>query len=202
MGARRPTARVKANRLNARLSTGPRTPQGKSASSQNAYVDGLSVLNADTPAVRTLGLELLKDMVTPNTEPGEIGALTILANSQAQVIIIQGALNRAYEGLQNHEKLNRTSTDLDASLIVFHKQAELIFALGVRPNISRRQFLDLEESVKFIRRLARSKNSCSASVPRLQRYLKSALTQRRRAAEAADAVKVSKSKTPTNNSSP
>lgn len=202
MGARRPTARVKANRVNARLSTGPRTPQGKSASSRNAYVDGLSVLNAETPAVRALGLELLKDMVTPNTEAGEIGALTNLANSQAQVNIIQGALNRAYEALQNHEKLNRTSTDLDASLIVLHKQAELIFALGMRPKISRRQLLDLEESVKFIRRLARSKNSRAASVPRLQRYKKSALAQRRRAAEAADSAKVGSSKTPTGNGSP
>jgi hypothetical protein len=42
MGRKRPSARVRANRLNAKKSTGPKTPGGKKRSSYNSFLHGLS----------------------------------------------------------------------------------------------------------------------------------------------------------------
>ena len=190
MGARRPTARVRANRLNAKKSTGPKTPEGKRISSRNSFVDGLSIFNADTTAVKALSQSLLEDLVTPHMNESEIDALTNLASKQAQVIIIQSALNEAYELLHHHEKTKRTSTKLDADLIALHKQRTLLIALGEKPSISQRQMLDLEDTIKFVRRLARSKKSRATSVSRIQRYWARAIAHRRHAAEVVDDVQL------------
>ena len=46
MGRRRPPPRIKANRLNAKKSTGPRTSVGKKRSSQNAILHGFAAQNS------------------------------------------------------------------------------------------------------------------------------------------------------------
>ena len=188
MGARRPTARVRANRLNAKKSTGPKTPEGKRVSSRNSFVDGLSVLNADTPAVKALSQSLLEDLVTPHTSENQIDALANLASKHAQVIIIQSALNNAYERLNHDEETKRTSTELDADFIALNKQRALLIALGEKPSISRRQMLNLEDTIKFVRLLARSKKSRATSVSRLQHYRARAIARRRQAAVVVDDV--------------
>jgi len=187
VGARRPTARVKANRLNAKISSGPRTREGKSRSSRNAFVDGMSTLNSDTPAVRALSEALLADMISPENDPRQIDALTNFARAQAQVVILQSALNCAHERLRNQEKTCRTSTDLDAGLSAIYQQGALLISLGVKLTITREQLEDLEAYVKFVHRLARrSKTTRANSVSRLQVYQRRALAARRRAAKAPD----------------
>src|SRR6202011_1327388 len=88
-------ARLAANRANALRSTGPRTPEGKSASSRNALKHGAHATDAtllaapDSPAAR---LELLGDAIDALLALGERRALLDCLQEQYAMNLPSGQL--------------------------------------------------------------------------------------------------------------
>lgn len=121
-------AQIDANRANAQLSTGPVTPEGKAASSQNARKHGLTAArvilqsDADREAFFTLESEL-RDQLQP---AGRIEELYF-----AQILVSSWQIERCD---QLHVELAETGTDplLDATQSTIVKRIEAYYRRNER----------------------------------------------------------------------
>jgi hypothetical protein len=94
--------RIKANRANARASTGPRTGQGKACSALNARRHGLSLSVTASPVFAEQVRALAREFAGPSSDP-EIGQLA-LAVAAAQIDLTR--IRRA-----RHDLLLRSLSD-------------------------------------------------------------------------------------------
>ena len=90
------TAQVKANRLNARKSTGPRTAEGKAVASQNAIKHGLRAKQAVIPGEDPAEFELHREQMLMELAPA--GAVEMMLAER--VVHLSWRLRRA-ERVQN-----------------------------------------------------------------------------------------------------
>ena len=100
----RPSARVRANRLNAKRSTGPRTRSGKARVSQNAFKHGLSIPAAVLPAYAPEIEKYLAELVDVTASEGVKSVAEAFAQAQVDVDRVRMARHLLFADPKTKEK--------------------------------------------------------------------------------------------------
>ena len=108
----------KANRRNAKLSTGPRTPEGKARSSQNACQHGL----------------FARDTVLPDENPEEF--LDLIATLEQELNAIGGFERRLVRHIADAEWRIRRIVRLESGFLTHHLEQERLRAQKIQANLS------------------------------------------------------------------
>jgi hypothetical protein len=176
---------IKANRANARASTGPKTARGRSHAARNARRHALSLPVYSDPALSE-EVEALARKIVPIDADDEIQELAHRI-AEAQI-----DLNRARRA--RHQLLSEALTDPDyESEVMLRKKTALVIRYARRdpfapiPN-NVMEFLDSkpEGPYKFATILADNTRQLLA----LDRYERRAVSRRNRAIQSLDAVRV------------
>lgn len=91
------SARARANRLNAKRSTGPRTAAGKARVAENAFSHGLAVPITQTPGVEARIEEMARVIAGEGAEAGRLELARRVAEAQLDLVRIQEARRRLFE---------------------------------------------------------------------------------------------------------
>lgn len=188
----RETARVRANRANARRSTGPKSKDGKLRSAQNALKHGLSIpagiLPECTPAVNNYVAQLVGD-----DAPGALRAAAI-AFAEAQVDIDRVRRSRqalyadekAWERQPTRREVSRSIWAqlkyLDGVLERFLKTGQVTLPGVFRYDIAS-QFVALDCEPEPVDSLELGIGALAPQLLKLWRYEKRAMARRDKAAE-------------------
>ena len=81
----RPSARTRANRRNAKLSTGPKTRAGKARVARNAYKHGLSIPAGIIPAYAPAVKIYLEQIIDDTASEAVISAATVVAEALVEI---------------------------------------------------------------------------------------------------------------------
>jgi hypothetical protein len=90
---------IKANRENAKRSTGPRTAAGRLKSSRNSFRHGLSLPLSFDPAAAAKADQIAQMVLPENAEDARIMAATEFAQAQAELLRIGKVRNELMAGL-------------------------------------------------------------------------------------------------------
>lgn len=108
----RVSARVRANRLNAKRSTGPKTNEGKARASKNAFKHGLSIPVGDFPDYSADIQAVLEQLIEDDASDEAKTAATEIAEAQIDINRVRHARVALYEEPKAREKkLSRQEFD-------------------------------------------------------------------------------------------
>jgi hypothetical protein len=193
MGRKRLPPRIRANRLNAKKSTGPTTAAGKQRSAQNALLHGLSAQHRDgifSPDVERFG----KFLCEGNEQPELMEAACHLAQAQLDLNLI-----RNYRLILNRLKQQGRSTPLpESELLDDPSICELIeFVTAGEPHDfgvpDKKDYKLYRSVINFIYRQNRRSIDPERESLKLDRYEKSVLRRRRIAISKLDEVRLASS---------
>jgi hypothetical protein len=193
MGRRKISPRLRANRSNARKSTGPRTGAGKHISSMNATIHGL----ASKTVFKFPSLEV--DLFARHLcEKDKSEANLYLAR---EVVEAQLALNtvRAYKSLLRHLHSAGKDSPLPVSkllddpcikeIFLYMQTNELDFWLGPKTKKDWSFFRRLQKSIY---RLSKTPRNPQVQITKLHRYEQAAIQRRQRAIDEWDSYQATK----------
>jgi hypothetical protein len=116
----RVSARVRANRLNAKRSTGPKSTEGKARSAKNSFKHGLSIPVGDLPDFSGDIQAVLEQLIDNNASDDAKVAATEIAEAQVDINRVRHARASLYENPEAREK-KLTSHELDKNLRLMHR---------------------------------------------------------------------------------
>lgn len=193
MGRRKISPRLRANRLNARKSTGPRTDAGKQISSMNATIHGLAskiVFNSSSPEVDVFARQLCK------TDKSEATLYLAREFVEAQLGLITV---RAYKMLLRHLHAAGKDSPLPMSELLddpciketflYMQTDELDFWLGPKTKKDWSFFRRLQKSIY---RLSKTPRNPLLQITKLHRYEQAAIRRRQRAIDEWDSYQATK----------
>jgi hypothetical protein len=126
--------KIKANRANARVSTGPKTKHGKTRTAQNAFRHGLSVCLLANPTRTTAVENMAREIAGRNAAPKTVELARRIAEAQidlqrireAQLILLTRCLNdpeyRPHKFFTASKKLGNAIVDLLRISIINRKE--------------------------------------------------------------------------------
>jgi hypothetical protein len=179
MGRKRLPPRIRANRLNARKSTGPRTEAGKKRSSQNAILHGLSAQQSSEPLSPEVE-EFAQFLIEGDEGPEVLDAARELAQAQRDLNLI-----RHYRLILKRLKQQGLSMPLPESELRNHPViCELIdFVTSREPHYlgvpDKKDLRLYDRVINFIYRENRQSKDPERESMKLDRYEKLALRRRR-----------------------
>ena len=194
----RPSARVRANRLNAKRSTGPRTRSGKARVSQNAFKHGLSipaaVLSAYAPEIEKYLSELVDDTASDAVK------LEAAAFAQAQVDVDRVRMARhllladpktKQKPLSQREvgKRLNLANKYFLSQVIFDRETDEVVDYKVKNVEEARRILELASCAPEAISLAEGMAILAPTLWRLWRYEVRALRKRDQAAKQLRALR-------------
>lgn len=139
-------ARIAANRINARKSTGPKTVEGKERSRANSLKHGLTgqgiVLAAEDAAEVARRNDDLRDEMAPKSS---MGAILVLQMATLSVRMERGA-QREFAAIA--EKVRHAADDFDEARVVIAE--ELLDSIGEHPMRALRRLRRMPEGVELL----------------------------------------------------
>ena len=193
MGRRKISPRLRANRSNARKSTGPRTEAGKRISSMNATIHGLA--SKTVSQVPSAEADLFAQHLC---EKHKSEAALYLAR---EIVEAQFALNtvRAYKLLLRHLHFAGKDSPLPLSKLLddpcikeifrYMQTNELDFWLGPK---TKKDFSFFRRLQKSIYRFSKTPRNPQVQITKLYRYEQAAIQRRQRAIEEWDSYQAAK----------
>ena len=172
------SARVRANRRNARRSTGPRTSEGKSRVAKNAVQHGLAIPVTTDPALADASERLARIIAGHDVDPAPLGRARRVAEAQIDLLRVRrvrvALLNdpRARVKEPSVRQVIHALKQLDSALFRAGRKLDetgKIVARAVNGVNARGELLTLAEGLDVL----------AAELSRLDRYERRALSRRK-----------------------
>ena len=194
----RPSARVRANRLNAKRSTGPKTRCGKARVSQNAFKHGLSIPAAVLPTYAPEIEKYLAELVDDTAPEAVKSAAEAFAQAQVDVDRVRRARHLLFADPETKQKpLSQREVGRRLSLahkyflsqVIFDRETGEVVDYKVKNVEEANRILDLASCAPEAISLAEGMAILAPTLWRLWRYEVRALRKRDQAAKRLIALR-------------
>jgi hypothetical protein len=178
----------RANRANAKLSTGPKTGSGKARSAQNALRHGLNVSTLSNPALAPLAEAMARRIAGHKADAESLERARRIGEAQVDLNRVRGARKRLMMGLLTDHKYRPLQT-LGQQLRLMKTIDRLELSRGAPFEIDEIEQMVYLEPPKGDARLAAVVEDKSFELAVLDRYERRALSRRKAAIRNFDATR-------------
>lgn len=190
----RPSARVRANRANAKKSTGPRTKEGKSTASRNAFKYGLSVSSSSRVRPDDVVQKIAQSIAGEDASAQRLRAAMDIAEADFDILRVRRVRLDLMSDPKAREKWvsPRELSEIRREMSVKMKRVDVNERTGkFSPEQIEYQRDDVAYYVECAltpkpQTLERGMGLLAATLSRIDRYERSALARRRQAIEQFD----------------